>query len=52
MYPKILNNTIMQIATNAISASREQRVADKAKFMLQKSYKKDLINNLIAENNL
>lgn len=41
-----------QITTNAMSASREQKVADKAKFMLQKGYRKDLINNLIVENNL
>lgn len=41
-----------QITTNAMSASREQRVVDKARFMLQKGYRKDLINNLIVENNL
>lgn len=41
-----------QIATNSMTASREQRVADKAKFMLKKGYKKDLIKDLIKENNL
>lgn len=41
-----------QITTNAMSASREQKVASKAKFMLKRGYKKDLINDLINESHL
>lgn len=41
-----------QIVTNATSTSREFKVAEQAKFMLERGYRKDLINYIIKENNL